>query len=57
MLTPEISDPVYPRTSLCNYKIFQEHQLNSMTFTVFSGAVTNSGKFQGVQEVGGIAQW
>ena len=31
-----------------NYKIFQEHQLNSVRFPVFPEAISNSGRFPGV---------
>ena len=32
---------------IANYKIFQEHQLNSRRFPVFSGAISNSRRFPG----------
>ena len=60
------SDPVYPKTSLhtvyyknrltcknyiANYKIFQQHQLNSKRFPVFPGTTSNSRRFLGVTSI------
>jgi len=35
---------------IANYKIFQEHQLNSTRFPLFPGAISNSRRFPGVVE-------
>jgi len=64
-ITREISDPVYPRTSyvqctknrltcknyVATYKIFEEHQLNSMRFPAFPRAISNSRRFPAFPEV------
>ena len=34
-----------------NYKIFQEHQLNSVRLPVFPEAISNSGRFPGVVNI------
>ena len=38
-----------------NYKIFQEHQPNSMRFPVYLGAISNSTRFTGFPGAGGMA--
>jgi len=51
--------PTYsvPKTRLtcenndANYKIFQEHLLNSGRFPVFPGAISNSRRFPGVVDI------